>query len=104
MNAIEALGLVDLAQPQGDFGLDQLERLQRLQLDARRQPLAGHVDTQGELVDHLERRHARARLDPGDVGGRAAGERELALRQAGALARCLQTNSDLAGRVDVGGQ
>ena len=81
MGAIEALGLVDLAEPERDLGLDQLQRLERLGVDAGREPLAGDVDAQGELVDHLQRRHPGAGLDPRDVGRGAAGEGELALRQ-----------------------
>ena len=104
VSAVEALGLVDLAEPECDLRLDELQRLERLRVHAGREPLAGDVDPQGELVDHLERRHPGSGLDPRDVGRGAAGERELALRQARPLARCLQADSDLAGRVDVGRQ
>ena len=79
MGAVETLGLVDLAEPERDLRVDQLQRLQRLGLDPGREPLPRDLDAQRELIDHLERRHPRAGLDPGDVGRGAAGEGELAL-------------------------
>ncbi len=94
MRAVQALGLVDLAEPQRDLGLEQLRRARTHGgVDAGREPLARDVEAQGELVDHLQRRHARAGLEAGDVRGGAAGEGELALRQAGALAGRLRGGS-----------
>jgi hypothetical protein len=53
------------------------------------------------LAQELERRDPVARLDPRDVRGRAARERELALAQAGALAGLPETLSDCDGIVDM---
>ena len=66
MGAVETLGLVDLAEPKCDLRLDQLDRLERFGLHPRREPLARDFDAQRELIDHLERRHPGAGLDPGD--------------------------------------
>src|SRR5581483_9259624 len=48
----------------------------------------------GELADQLERRHALALLDPRDVRGGAAGERQLALAQPRRLARLAQSTAE----------
>ena len=104
MIAIEALCPVDLAQPEGDLGVDERRRLRRLRNDTGRKPLAGNLETKGELVDHLQRRHPVAGFDPRDVGGSAAGEGEPALGEPAALARGLETDPHLARRVDVGRQ
>ena len=79
MGAVETLGLVDLAEPERDLRLDQLQRLERFGLHPGREPLARDLDAERELIDHLERRHAGSGLDPGDVGRGTAGEGELAL-------------------------
>ena len=105
MRAKEPLGLLDLAEPQRDLGLDQLGRL-GARPRRRRSRATGprRSSRERELVDHLERRDARARLETRDVGGGAAGERELALREPGALRAPPSGGPDLARRVDVGGQ
>ena len=104
MREEQALGLVDLTEPQRDLGLEQLDRLEHGSVDAGREPLARDLESQRELVDHLQRRDACARLEARDVGGGAAGERELPLRQARPLARRLEADAELARRVDVGGE
>jgi hypothetical protein len=88
VGAVEALGFLELSEPEGDLRLDELGGIGCRRLDACREPLPGDIEPQGELLDHLERRDTGARLDPRDVGRRATGEREPALGQAGALA-CL---------------
>jgi hypothetical protein len=97
MSAEEAFRLVGLAESQRDFGLEQLDRLEHSRIDTCREPLAGHLEPQSKLVDHLQRRHARAGFEARDVGGGAARKGELPLRHAGPLARRLQANPELAG-------
>ena len=104
MGAEQAFSLVGLAEPQRDFRLEQFDRLEHGRVDAGREPLAGDLEAQRELVDHLQGRHARAGFEARDVGSGAARERELPLRHAGPLARRLEADPELARRVDVGGE
>ena len=61
--AIEALGLVDVTDAQRDLGFEQIRRLGERRVDAGREPLRRDAEPDGELVDHLQRRHARARFE-----------------------------------------
>ena len=103
MGAKLALGLVHLAEAEGDLCLHELD-LDDSRLDAGGEPLTGHVEPERELVDHLQRRHPGPRLDPRDVGGRAARKCELPLGEGRPLARRSEAGSDGLGGVDVGGQ
>jgi hypothetical protein len=101
---IQPLGLLDLAEPERHFSVDQIARRDDFRLDPDGEPLAPHPEARGELVDHLQRRHARARFQPGDVGRSTARKRKLALGKAGANPCFLQAQPQGFRRVDVSGQ
>ena len=61
--AIEAVGLIDVTDAQRDLGFEQIRRLGERRVDAGREPLRRDAEPDGELVDHLQRRHARARFE-----------------------------------------
>src|SRR5581483_8074309 len=94
VRAVQLLRMVGLAEAQRDLRLDERDVLVRRRLHSRREPLRSDVQTRRELVDHLQRGDARAGLQPRDVGGRASGERELALREPRAQARLAETLAD----------
>jgi hypothetical protein len=85
----ERAGGVEVVEAQRELGLGEEIVLAPDPFGARCQELARYPEPLAEELEHLERRRAHARLDPGDVGRRAAGKRQLALAQADFLACAL---------------
>src|SRR5581483_10683810 len=95
--AVERLGAPDLPEPQRDLGVDELRR-DVGGADLAREIRLAHTETTGELAQDLERRNPVARLDPGDVRGRATRECELRLVETRLLTSRLQSPRQ-AGRI-----
>jgi hypothetical protein len=90
-----------VAEPQGDLGLEKLRAQIRAVRIAGRQIVRADSEALAELAEDLKRRDTSACLDPGYIGGRAALERELTLREAGGLTRVPQATTDRGGMVYV---
>ena len=70
-------------------------------LGAGREVILADAEAPAHLTQELERRNAVARLDAGDVRGRAAREGELALAQTRPFAGLTEPPTDLDRVVDM---
>ena len=84
---VQALGELELAQPERDLGLEVCA-VALVRVRPRREIVLGDAEPAAELAKELERRDPVTRLDPRDVGRRAAREGQLPLAEAGGLPRC----------------
>ena len=82
---VQALGELELVQPERDLGLED-GAVALTGVDAGGEVVLRDAEPAAQLTQELERGNPVARLDPRDVGGRAAGEGELALAEPGGLA------------------
>jgi hypothetical protein len=85
--------LIRLVEPHRDLGLEQAGGLVA-PLHAGGQIVLADAKPPAHLSQELQRGDPVARLDPRDIRGRAAGERELALTQTGSLARLPEATAD----------
>jgi hypothetical protein len=94
-----------VVKPQGDLGIDQ----HWIAVGDRGRPRTGRKvilrDAQPlpHLSKELERRNSITGLDPGDVGRRAPGKREIPLAQPGTQSSVTEAATHLAWIVDVRG-
>ena len=98
--AVQPGRLLALVEAEADLGLDQ-DGVLVVPLVARCEVVLAHAEAPAHLAQELKRRNAVARLDAGDVRGRAARERELALAQTRAFAGLTQPPTDLDWVVDM---
>jgi hypothetical protein len=99
--AVQLLGALDVVEAQGELGFEEQEAL-RPEVGAGREVVLRDAQAASELPKELERRDAVAGLDARDVGRGATGERELALAEAGCLARRPKALADCLRVVYVG--
>jgi hypothetical protein len=99
----EPLGGLEIVEPERDLGVEECGLPgDRPVLAPGREVVRADAEALAELAQDLERRNPVAGLDPRDVGGGAALERELALVQARALPRFPEPRADLGGAIDMG--
>ena len=96
------LRLLELVQAERDLGFGQEGAVLERPFCSRCQEVLGDVETPAELAQELEGRDAVTGLDPRDVGGRAARERQLALAEPDPFPRGLESLANRGGAVDVG--
>jgi hypothetical protein len=99
---VESLGLSEISQAQSDLGLEELCARAGGRIGAGGEKVLSYSEPSSQLTQKLEGGDAIPGLDPRDVRGRAAGERQLALAEAGPNACGAQTLAHRLRAVDVG--
>ena len=98
---VQLRGVLPLVEAQADLGFHEYGVLV-MALASRREVVLTHSEAPAHLAQELERRDAVARLDAGNVGGRATRERELALAQPRPFAGFFEPSTNLDRVVDMG--
>jgi hypothetical protein len=94
------LGPFDVVEAQSDLSFD--ERVPLRFLLARGQLVGAHTEPAAQFAKELERRNSLSALDARDVGGAAAGERELPLAQAAPLPSLPEADAHRRRTIHVG--